>query len=126
MKHTHFRLTRAVKTALALAALSAFSGLAWAEMINLNTADSEAIQYIPGIGKSRAEQIVQAREKAGGFSSMDDIDAIPGIGEAIMRDIKKYGSLESGVSELTEEMRNKPPLRSSQFRQNATANTGGS
>ncbi len=111
MKHTHFRLPRAAKIALTLVVLSALSGNVLADKINLNTADAEAMQYIPGIGESRAEQIIQARKKAGGFASLDEIDAIPGIGEATMQGIRKYGALDSGVGELTEEMRDNPPAR---------------
>jgi len=102
----------AVKTALLLALISAFSSTAMAEKINLNTADAETIQYIPGIGLSKAEKIVEIRDKAGKFASMDEVDAVPGIGERTMLDIRKYGSLDSGVSELTEEMKANPPIRS--------------
>jgi competence protein ComEA len=80
---------RAVKTALLLVLVSAFSSTAMAEKINLNTADAEAIQYIPGIGLSKAEKIIEIRDKAGKFSSMEEIDAVPGIGERTMQDIRK-------------------------------------
>ena len=126
MKHVQFKLPRAAKTALSLLILSAFAGNALADRINLNTADAETMQYIPGIGQSRAEQIIQAREKSGGFTSMDEIDAIPGVGEVTMREVRKHGSLDSGVSELTEEMRRNPPAQVGVLQQNATANTGGS
>lgn len=100
---------RAVKTALLLVLISAFSSTVMAEKINLNTADAETIQYIPGIGLSKAEKIVEIRDKAGKFTSMDEVDAVPGIGERTMLDIRKYGSLDSGVSELTEEMKANQP-----------------
>ena len=103
---------RAVKTALVLLVMSVISNAAIAEKINLNTADAEAMQYIPGIGLSKAEKIIEIRDKAGKFASMDEIDAVPGIGERTMLDIRKYGSLDSGVSTLTEEMRANQPLRS--------------
>jgi len=103
---------RAVKTALLLVLVSAFSSAALAEKINLNTADAQTMQYIPGIGLSKAEKIIEIRDEAGKFTSMDEIDAVPGIGERTMRDVHKYGSLDSGVSELTEEMKANPPLRS--------------
>ena len=102
----------AVKTALLLVLVSAFSSTALAEKINLNTADAETIQYIPGIGLSKAEKIVEIRDKAGKFASMDEVDAVPGIGERTMMDIRKYGSIDSGVSKLTEEMKANPPMRS--------------
>lgn len=103
---------RAVKTALVLVLVSVFSTSVFAEKINLNTADAEAIQYIPGIGLSKAEKIIEIRDKAGKFTSMEEIDAVPGIGERTMIDIRKYGSLDSGVSQLTEEMKANQPVRS--------------
>ena len=125
MKHSRFTLSRTAKTALLLMLMSAFSSSALAEKINLNTADAETMQYIPGIGQSKAEQLIEVRKKLGGFSSMDDIDAVPGIGERTMEDIRKYGSLDSGVSELTDEMRSNRPVSDSS-RQNATTESGNS
>lgn len=113
MKHSMKTLSaRAVKTALLLVLMSAFSSTAIAEKVNLNTADAETIQYIPGIGLSKAEKIIETRDKVGKFTSMDEIDAVPGIGESTMMEIRKYGALDSGVSELTEEMKANPPMRS--------------
>ncbi len=113
MKHSIKTLpAQAVKTALLLALFSAFSTSAMAEKINLNTADAETMAYIPGIGLSKAEKIIEIRDQAGKFASMDEVDAVPGIGERTMLDIRKYGSLDSGVSELTEEMKSNPPARS--------------
>ncbi len=103
---------RALKAAVLFSMLSVFSGTAMAEKVNLNTANAEAIQYIPGIGMSKARQIIQEREKLGKFSSMDEVDAVPGIGERTMIDVLKYGALDSGVSELSEEMKANQPLRS--------------
>ncbi len=103
---------RAVKTALVLVLVSVFSTSVLAEKINLNTANAETMQYIPGIGLSKAEKIIEVRDKAGKFASMDEIDAVPGIGERTMIDIRKYGSLDSGVSTLTEEMKANQPVRS--------------
>lgn len=113
MKNSMMTLpARAAKTALLLALFSAFSTAVMAEKINLNTADAETIQYIPGIGLSKAEKIIEIRDQAGKFASMDEVDAVPGIGERTMLDIRKYGSLDSGVSELTEDMKANPPARS--------------
>ncbi len=113
MKNTQFTSTsRALKATLLLALVSVFPGTVMAEKVNLNTANVEAIQYIPGIGQNKANQIIQEREKLGKFSSMDQVDAVPGIGERTMIDVRKHGSLDSGVSELTEEMKANQPLRS--------------
>jgi len=106
----HF--SRATTAAFMFALVAAVSGNALAEKVNLNTANAETIQYIPGIGLSKATQIVEQREKLGKFSNMDEVDAVPGIGERTMIDVRKYGSLDSGVSELTEEMKASQPTRS--------------
>lgn len=103
---------RALKAALLLALVSLLPGTVMAEKVNLNTANAEAIQYIPGIGLNRANQIIQEREKLGKFSNLEQVDAVPGIGERTMIDVRKYGSLDTGVSELTEEMKSNQPQRS--------------
>ena len=115
--------TRAVKVAFVLALALVFPSGAMAEKINLNTANAETMQYIPGIGLSKAEKIIEIRDQAGKFSSMDEIDAVPGIGERTMIDIRKYGSLDSGVSELTEEMKSNQPLRSAAAEEEAVASS---
>ena len=48
--------------------------------INLNTADMGTLTLLPGIGPSRARQIIEYREKNGGFKSVDQITRIKGIG----------------------------------------------
>lgn len=80
-----------------------------APLINLNTADSEALQYIPGIGPGRAADIIRMREQTGGFKAVEDLLAIPGIGEKRLMEIAKFGSVDGGVSALTEEMVANPP-----------------
>ncbi len=113
MKNSVMTLSaRTVKTALLLLMVAVFSSTTFAEKINLNTADVETMQYIPGIGLSKAEKIIEVRDKAGKFASMDEIDAVPGIGEHTMNDIRKYGSLGSGVSTLTDDMKANQPVRS--------------
>jgi competence protein ComEA len=48
--------------------------------IQLNTATTEQLQTIPGIGPVTAERIIQYREENGPFRSVDDLDAVSGIG----------------------------------------------
>jgi competence ComEA-like helix-hairpin-helix protein len=98
-----------------------FSTTVHAEKINLNTADADTIQYIPGVGPSKAQRMVAARTQNGKFESMDQIDAIKGFGERTMIDVMKHGSLDSGVSELTPEMEENQPGRSVSKVSNETA-----
>ena len=88
-----------------------FSGIALAEKVNLNNAGSEALQYIPGIGPSKAKQIIATRESNGKFKTIDQLIEVPGIGEKLLEAIRKHGVLEGGVSTLTEEMKANPPSK---------------
>ncbi len=94
-----------------LVLLLAMCGNAWAEKINLNTADAEALQYIPGIGPSKSIDIIELRQASDGFRAFDELLDVRGIGEKTLTVIRQYGSLDSGVATLTEEMRANPPKR---------------
>jgi competence protein ComEA len=56
--------------------------------IDINTADEDALQTLPGIGPSRAADIVSYRKKNGPFSSIEDIMKVPGIKEAAFSKIR--------------------------------------
>lgn len=57
--------------------------------VNLNTATKEELMSLPGIGESKAEAIMDYREKNGGFSDISDIMKISGIKEAAFEKIKE-------------------------------------
>jgi competence protein ComEA len=48
--------------------------------INLNTASSEELQRISGIGPAMAEKIISYRQESHGFQSIDDLLQISGVG----------------------------------------------
>lgn len=58
--------------------------------ININTASSSELQTISGIGQSKAEKIIEYREKSGPFKSIEDLTNISGIGEKTLESIKEY------------------------------------
>jgi competence ComEA-like helix-hairpin-helix protein len=58
--------------------------------VNLNTANSEQLQEVPGIGPATAEKILQARKSYGSFKSVDDLEAIKGIGPKRLDKMRKY------------------------------------
>ncbi len=106
-------ITRFISFALFSISLSLFSHLALAEpTIDLNKADAETLQYIPGIGPSKSTKIVEYRDQIGGFKTVEDLLAIPGVGEKLLMEIKKYGAIDQGVVNLTEEMKSNPPQKS--------------
>lgn len=64
------------------------------EMININTANSEKLQELPGIGPAYAGRIVTWRDKNGSFTSKDQLLEIKGIGEKRLAKIKPLITLQ--------------------------------
>jgi comEA protein len=58
--------------------------------ININTANSEELQQVPGIGPVTAEKILQMRKSYGAFKSVDDLLAIKGLGKKRLEKMRKY------------------------------------
>src|SRR6202521_1677945 len=61
-----------------------------AKPVDLNTATSEELQQVPGIGPATAEKILQMRKSYGSFKSVDDLVAIRGIGKKRLDKMRKY------------------------------------
>lgn len=58
------------------------------DRIDLNTADQAALETLPRIGPALAERIIAWREENGRFASVDDLLAVPGIGEKLLAGIR--------------------------------------
>ena len=58
--------------------------------VNINTASSEELQTVPGIGPVTAEKILHMRKSYGAFKSVDDLLAIRGIGPKRIEKMRKY------------------------------------
>lgn len=58
--------------------------------ININAANSEELQQVPGIGPATADKILQMRKSYGAFKSVDDLLAIRGIGPKRLGKMRKY------------------------------------
>lgn len=56
--------------------------------VNLNTADVAALDTLPRIGPSIAQRILDWREENGRFTSVDDLMAVPGIGEKMLESLR--------------------------------------
>jgi len=67
--------------------------------INLNTATSEELQQVPGIGPVTAEKILQMRKSYGAFKSVDDLRAVRGIGPKRLEKMRKYLTVNKPASQ---------------------------
>ena len=56
--------------------------------VNINTADLETLKTLPGIGETRAQDILAFREKNGEFSKIEDLMQVPGIKEGTYNKLK--------------------------------------
>lgn len=61
--------------------------------VNLNTATAVELQRVPGIGETFAQRIVAYREKIGGFTSLEQLKEVEGIGETRFRSWSVYFTL---------------------------------
>ncbi|MBK7949672.1 MAG: helix-hairpin-helix domain-containing protein [Deltaproteobacteria bacterium] len=74
---------------LVLAAGVAFAEPAPARApLDLNRATAEELETLPGIGAAKAAAILAARDAQGGFSSLDELEAVRGIGPALMAKLR--------------------------------------
>ena len=112
MKHLYldFALSRAVTVRLvaglfAFLVLAASPPAAYADgaRLNINQASAEALEALPGVGPSRAVQIIELRDSLGGFSSYDQLLEVNGIGPRTLENMRAHVTLEGGVSELSGE-----------------------
>ena len=58
--------------------------------VNLNSASLEELQIAPGIGPAKAQKIIDYRNSYGGFSSVDELIEINGIGDKTLAKIRDY------------------------------------
>jgi competence protein ComEA len=61
--------------------------------INLNTADAQTLDRLPGIGPTLAGRIVAYRAKNGPFSRLEAVQNVTGIGPTLFENIKPYLTL---------------------------------
>ena len=71
------------KTLLAVCLL--IPTLLFAEMVNINTADKDALMTsIKGVGETRADAIIAYREQNGAFKSIEELAEVRGVGPSIV------------------------------------------
>ena len=61
-------------------------------LININAASIQELDALPGVGEATANKIVNYREEKGKFNSIEEIKNVNGIGD------KKYEELKTLIS----------------------------
>jgi competence protein ComEA len=100
------KFQRFVAFGLALAfALLASTGVAVAATkaappakVNLNTASAQQLAELPGVGEKLAARIVEYRQKAGGFKSVQELMNVKGIAEKNLGRIEPFLTLGETAS----------------------------
>jgi competence protein ComEA len=59
-------------------------------VININSAGQSELETLPGIGPTRAEQIIAMRDARGGFDTVEEIMGVPGIGPSTFEKLKPW------------------------------------
>jgi competence protein ComEA len=61
-----------------------------AAQVNINTADSAALQTLNGVGPATAQKIMDYRDQHGPFAKIEDIRNVSGIGEKTFEKLKDH------------------------------------
>jgi competence protein ComEA len=62
-------------------------------VVNVNTATSEELELLPGIGPSKARAILEARERSGGFKRLEDLEEVTGIGSSTVEQLRPFATV---------------------------------
>ena len=62
-------------------------------LVNLNTATSEQLDTLPGVGPVTAQKILDWRASHGAFSSVDELLEVDGIGEKTLAELAPHVTL---------------------------------
>ncbi|MBQ6759123.1 MAG: helix-hairpin-helix domain-containing protein [Selenomonadaceae bacterium] len=62
------------------------------DLVNINTADTERLETLKGIGPALAQRIIEYREQNGAFQSIDELKNVRGIGQ------KKFDAFKDKIT----------------------------
>lgn len=68
--------------------------------VELNTASKQLLSYVSGLGKKRAQNIVEYRDENGPFQSRDELNAVPGLGPKAFEQAAGFLRIRDGENPL--------------------------
>ena len=71
----------------------------WVGKLNINTASQQDLQLLPGIGEARAYNIVRFRKQIAGFKAVADLQRVPEVSATLFARVQNYLAM-SGENDL--------------------------
>jgi competence protein ComEA len=75
-------------TVITTAPLAPVTPTGSAALVNINTADQLELETLPGVGPVTATAIIDWRTENGGFSTVDELIEVSGIGEVTLSELR--------------------------------------
>lgn len=64
-----------------------------AARVNINAADRVELERLPGVGPARAAEILRLRSERGGFTSVDELLDVNGIGPVTLERLRPFAAI---------------------------------
>ena len=69
---------------------SSLSSSYQSSLVNINKADQQELETIPGVGPATAKNIIEYREKYGGFAAVEEIKNVKRIGDKTFEKLRDH------------------------------------